>query len=138
MPLVPGQANTTDTGIHNLRAVPRDDGGFELYWNLGWAPVEIPYHPEPEHDPVDHAFFLRRYEIANRVGSFNSTLLVMRRSRDSIVTFRRGKKLLRTDAGIETVETSEAQWKTVLIEEFGFSEEIVAMIPPDADAKTVY
>ena len=136
LPLVAGQTASTDTGIHNLRAVPRDDGGFEMYWNLGWAHAEIPYHPEPEHDPVDHAFFLKRYEIANRVGYFNSTLLAMRRAPDSIVTFGRGKKLVRTAAGIETVGIADAQWKAVLIEEFGFSEEIVAMIPPDAEAGT--
>ncbi len=136
LPLVAGQAASTDTGIHNLRAVPRDDGGFEMYLNLGWAPVEIPYRPEPEHDPVDHNFFLRRYEIANRVGFFNSTLLVMRRARDSIVTLGRGKKLVRTAAGIETIGIADAQLKDVLIEEFGFSEEIVATIPPDAEDGT--
>jgi N-hydroxyarylamine O-acetyltransferase len=133
LPLVPGETASTETGIHNLRAVPRDDGGFDMYWHLGWAPMEIPYRSEPEHDPVDHAFFLKRYEIANRVGYFNTTLLAMRRFADSIITLGRGKKLVNTENGIETVEIATAQRKAVLIEEFGFSEEVVVMIPPDEE-----
>lgn len=78
-----------------------------------------------------HAFFLKRYEIANRVGYFNTTLLAMRRFANSIITVGRGKKLVNTENGIETVEITTAQRKAVLIEEFGFSEEVVGMIPPD-------
>lgn len=136
LPLVAGQAASTGTGVNNLGAAPRDGGGFEMYCNLGWAPVEIPYRPEPEHDPVDHSFFLGRYEIANQVGFFNATLLAMRRFRDSIVTVGRGKKLVRTESGIETAEITDAQLRAVLIEEIGFSEEIVARIPPDTEGGT--
>lgn len=135
LPLVARQVASTGTGVHNLRVVPRGDG-FEMYWNLGWAPMEIPYRPEPEHDPVDHAFFLRRYEIANRVGFFNTTLLAMRRFPDSIVTIGRGKKMVRTENGIEVIEITVPQQKALLIEEIGFSEEVVAMVPPDEQGGT--
>ena len=134
LPLVAGQAASTNTGINNLRAVMQDQGGCEIYWNLGWAPVEIPFQPEPEHDSVNHAFFLSHYEIANRVGFFNTTLLVMRRSRDSILTIGRGKKLVRTESGIETIPITEKQ--TTLIEEIGMSEEVVGMIPADTEGGT--
>ena len=136
LPLVPGQAASTETGIHNLKAVPSGDGGFEMFFHLGWTTGEVPFHPQPEHDPTDHAFFLARYEIANRVGFFNSTLLAMRRFPDSMITIGRGKKLVHTGTGIETIDITEAQRNAVLIEEFGFSPEIVARIPADTDGGT--
>ena len=131
LPLVDGQAVSADTGVNNLRVVPRDEGGFEMYLNFGWVPVELRFQPEPQHDPVNHAFFLGRYDIANQVGFFNTTLLVMRRFRDSIITIGRGKRLVRTEAGIDTIPITAKQRNASLIEEIGLSEEVVAMIPAD-------
>lgn len=137
LPLVPGKAASTDTDIHNLRALPLE-GGFELYLNLGWVPAEIPYRPEPEHGLVDHAFFLRRYDIANQVGFFNATLLAMRRFRDSVITVGRGKKLVRTRDGIAAIPISDAERNAVLIGEIGLSEEIVRQIPRDAEGTAAF
>jgi arylamine N-acetyltransferase len=136
LPFLPGQAASVQTGIHALRAVPRQDGGCAMYFRVGWAPMEIEYLPEPEHDPVPHSFFLARYDNANQVGFFNTTLLAMRRFPDSVITVGRGKKIIQTAAGMETTGILETQRNQVLIEQFGLSPEIVALIPPDTEGGT--
>jgi arylamine N-acetyltransferase len=132
LPLVPGQSASTETGIHNLRATPLDGGGFELFFHLGWSTEPLPFRPEPEHDQVDHAFFLTHYVRANRVGFFNDTLLISRRFPDSIVTIGRGRKLVVSADGVLTkTDLTIAQRDETLIQELGLSEEVVASIPPD-------
>lgn len=132
LPFVPGQTVSTETGIHNLQATPVDGGGFELLFHLGWSTAPLPFRPEPEHEPVDHAFFIAHYDRANRVGFFNDTLLISRRFPDSIVTIGRGNKLVVTaDGALSKIELTPAQRDEVLIQELGLSEEVVARIPPD-------
>jgi arylamine N-acetyltransferase len=101
LPLV-DRVVSTETGIHNGRLTPLDGGGFELFFSLGWSTEPLPFRREPQHDPVDHAFFIARYDRANRVGFFNDTLLISRRFADSIVTIGRGQKLLVTSDGALT------------------------------------
>lgn len=91
LPLVPGEPASTETGIHNLQAVPLEEGGFELLFHLGWAPVPIQFRPQPEYDPVDHAFFISHYDRANRVGFFNDTLPI---SRTFLMASRRFENVL--------------------------------------------
>lgn len=131
LPLVRGQGVSTETGIHNLRATPVG-GGFELFFYLGWSTAPLPFRREPEHEPVDHAFFIAHYDRANRVGFFNDTLLISRRFADSIVTIGRGNKLVVTAGGALTrTELTTAQRDEVLIQELGLSQEVVGRIPPD-------
>lgn len=132
LPLIPGQSVSTETGIHKLEAIPIDGGGFELFFRMGLSTAPLPFRREPEHEPVDHAFFISRYDRANRVGFFNDTLLVIRRFADSIVTIGRGNQLVITADGVLTKrELTIAQRDEVLIQELGLSEEVVARIPPD-------
>jgi hypothetical protein len=99
---------------------------------LGWSTEPLPFCREPQYDPVDHAFFVARYDRANRVGFFNDTLLVSRRFPDSIMTVGRGKKLLVTSDGTLTkTGLTPNQRDELLVQEMGLSEEVVSMIPPD-------
>ena len=132
LPLVPGQVVSTETGIHNARVTPLDGVGFELFFSLGWSTEPLPFRREPQYDPVNHAFFVARYDRANRVGFFNDTLLVSRRFADSILTIGRGKKLLVTSDGTLTnTDLTPSQRDELLVQEVGLSEEVVSMIPPD-------
>jgi arylamine N-acetyltransferase len=132
LPLIPGQSVSTETGIHNLKATAVDGGRFELFFHLGWSTAPLAFRPEPEHEPVDHAFFIAHYDHANRVGFFNDTLLISRRFADSIVTIGRGNKLVVTANGTLTkIELTTAQRDEVLIQELGLSQEVVDRIPPD-------
>ncbi len=130
-PLAPGRHASTGTGIHDVQVVPLEGGAFELLFHIGWAKPLL-FRTEPEHDPVDHAFFLARYDNANRVGFFNDTLLIRKRFANSIVTIGRGKKIVVTPDGAFTkTELTTAQRDEVLIQELGLSQEVVSMIPPD-------
>ena len=132
LPLIPGQVVSTETGIHNARVTPLAGGGFELIFSLGWSTEPLPFRREPQYDPVDHAFFVARYDRANRVGFFNDTLLVSRRYPDSIMTIGRGKKLLVTSDGTLTkTSLTPNQRDELLVQEMGLSEEVVSMIPAD-------
>jgi len=81
---------------------------------------------------VDHAFFLARYDNANRVGFFNDTLLISRRFASSFVTIGRMNKIVvSSDGAFTKTELTAAQRDEVLIQELGLSPEVVSMIPPD-------
>jgi N-hydroxyarylamine O-acetyltransferase len=132
VPLISGKATAAGTGIHNMEVVPVD-GGFEMFFHLGWTTDTLPFRPESEHDPVDHEFFISRYDRANHVGFFNDTLMISRRFADSIVTIGRGHKLVLTSDGLTKTELSSPQRDELLIEELGLSPEVVSMIPPDVE-----
>ena len=132
LPLTSDRHTSTGTGIHDVQVAPLEGGAFELLFQIGWAPGPLPFRTEPEHDPVDHAFFLARYENANRVGFFNDTLLIRRRFANSIVTIgRRNKIVVSADGSSTKTELTTAQRNDVLVQELGLSPEVVSMIPPD-------
>jgi arylamine N-acetyltransferase len=129
-PLVPGNRASSGTGIDNIEVIPVD-GGFEVFFHLGWTEDALAFRTEPEHDPVDHAFFLARYDNASRVGFFNDTLLITRRFANSIVTIGRMNKIVVSAEGLTKTELTAAQRDEVLIHELGLSPEVVSRIPPD-------
>jgi N-hydroxyarylamine O-acetyltransferase len=132
LPLIPSNRASTGTGIHNIEVIPVD-GGFEVFFHLGWTEDALAFRTEPEHDPVDHDFFISRYDNASRVGFFNDSVMISRRFADSIVTIGRGYKLVLTTDGLTKTELTKPQRDQVLIEELGLSSEVVSMIPPDVE-----
>jgi len=84
-------------------------------------------------EPVDHAFFLERYAASTCSGPFNHGLYVCRRFLDSIVSIGRNKKFTVSQDGQQTVtEFSGEDRRRVLIDELGFSEEIVSQLGQSA------
>jgi len=132
VPLIRGRRASTDTGIHNINAVPTE-GGFEIFCYAGWNREQrLPFRPEPEHDPVDHAFFLARYEHTKKVGFFNDALLICRHFPESVLTIGRKSKIrVAADGTVTKTQVDETLRKAALIEEFGLSQEIVEALPPD-------
>jgi len=132
LPLKPSTPASTGDGIHDIRVVPRENG-FELLSYAGWDREQpLPFRPEPEHDPVDHAFWLGRYDRTKKVGFFNDTLLICRHFRDSILTIGRKNKIrVAADGSLTKTEITDAERKAVLIKELGLSEAIVEKLPPD-------
>ena len=130
--LIPGNRASTGTGIHSVEVVPVQ-GGFEIFFHLGWTEDALAFRTEAEHDPVDHDFFVSRYDNASRVGFFNDSVMISRRFADSIVTIGRGYKLVLSTAGLKKAALTKAQRDQVLIEELGLSPEVVSMIPPDVE-----
>ena len=132
LPLVRGRPTSTGGGLHEIKAVPTECG-FEILSYTGWNRVKpLPFRPEPEHDPVDHAFFLARYDRTKKVGFFNDALLISRRTPDSILTIGRTNKIrVAADGSVTKTEVTEAERKAALVKELGISEEIVEALPPD-------
>ncbi len=132
LPLVPGRPGSTGTGIHDIRAVPTENG-FEIISYPGFdRDHPLPFRPEAEHDPVDHAFFLARADRTRAVGFFNDALFISRHFPESILTIgRKSKFRVAADGALTKTEVGEVERKRALIEEFGLSEEIVQALPRD-------
>lgn len=133
LPLIPGKSTSAVMGIHDVRAVPIEGGGFEVLHYAGWSrDGRVPFRPEPEHDPVDHFFFLARYERTKGIGFFNDALIICRHFPDFIITIGRYNKVrISSDGSVTKAPLTDAMRRATLIEEFGLSEEIVNAIPPD-------
>ena len=92
----------------------------------------MPFRPEPEHDPVDHAFFLARADRTRVVGFFNDAIFICRHFPESILTIgRKSKFRVAADGTLTKTQPTEAERRSALIEEFGLSEEIVEALPPN-------
>jgi len=134
LPLVPGTPASTGEGIHDINAMPSEDG-FDVLWYTGANREEsMPFRTRPEYDPVDHAFFLVTYDRTKLKGHdiFNHTLYICYRFPDSIVTIGRSNKMtVAADGSITKIEITDAERRRVLVEEFGISEEITEALPPD-------
>lgn len=133
LPLIPGESTSAIMGIHDVRAVPIEAGGFEILHYPGWSrDGRLPFRPEREHDAVDHAFFLARYERTKGIGFFNDALLICRHFPESIITIGRHNKVrIASDGLVAKTPLTDAMRRTALVEEFGLSEEIVRALPPD-------
>jgi len=132
LPLVSGTPASTGRGIHDIRAVPTENG-FEIISYAGFnRDHSLPFRPEPEYDPIDHAFFLARADRTKVVGFFNDALFICRHFPESILTIgRRSKFRVAADGTLTRSEPTQAERKMALIEEFGLSEEIVEALPPN-------
>jgi arylamine N-acetyltransferase len=130
--LISGKPSSTGQGIHDIRAVPIDSG-FEIISYPGFDREHpLPFRPEPEHDPVDHALFLARYDRTKTVGFFNDAIFICRHFPDSIITMGRKSKFhIAADNTLTKTEPTEAERKKSLIEEFGLSEQILEKLPPN-------
>lgn len=130
--LVPGTPASTGQGIHDIRAVPIENG-FEILCYVGWKrDAPLAFWPEPEHDPVNHTFFLARYDCTKTVGFFNDALIICRHFLNRILSIARDNEITVTaDGSVTKTEISEADRKAVLVEELGISEEIAKKLPPD-------
>jgi arylamine N-acetyltransferase len=132
LPLMPGKPSSTGRGIHDVSAVPTESS-FEIISYPGFDREHpLPFRPEPEYDPVDHALFMARFDRTKTVGFFNDAIFICRHFPESILTMGRKSKFhLAADGTITKTEPTEAERKTSLIEEFGLSEEIVEKLPPN-------
>lgn len=132
LPLLLSGPTATGEGIHDIRAVPTGNG-FEIVSYSGFnRDRPLPFRPEPEYDPVDHAFFLARADRTRTIGFFNDALFVSRHFPESILTVgRKSKFRVAANGTLSKTELTPAERRRALIEEFGLSEEIVEALPPD-------
>lgn len=134
LPLLPGATTAAGSGIHRVTAKPFE-AGFDVHWYESYKRDEpLTFRTEPQHDPVDHAFFLERYELTKDLSVFNDALFICRRFVDSIVTLGSSSKVtLTADHTLTTTEITDVERRTLLVETFGISEDMVDALPPDVE-----
>jgi hypothetical protein len=119
-----------DNPIHATRIEPA-----EPYFRVWWT------HPFLEEmlgcllldDDVTQEHYLARYEWSRGQSPFNAGLYAVRSSADTRVTVAFGQRFERTAGGVSSRPLVDDRCQ-VLIEEFGYSEAIVAALPDDDPA----
>ncbi len=137
LPLERQTPTSTGNGIHDLEAFPLG-GAFDVrfYNPFAGSPQErkelLTFRTEPQYDPVDHAFFRSGYEQSFTLSPFNDVLYTCGRFPESIVTVARmNKMVVDSDGTLTTIEVTDLERRRILVEELGFSEQIVEALPPD-------
>ena len=126
-PLVRQEETRLDDPVHSARVEPVNE-----LWRVWWT------HPFLDEmlgcllldDNVTSEHYLARYEASRDLSPFNTGVYATRSGPDRRVTVAFGHRFERTVDGI-TSEPLGDDRDRVLVEEFGYSEEIVAQLPPD-------
>jgi hypothetical protein len=131
LPLIPDDATSIEDAVGPVRAEPVDD-----LWRVWWTSA---VNGEDIgclllDDDASAAHYLARYEASRDVSPFNTVLYATRNTVDARVSLLAGTRFERTAAGITNAPMGDDRAR-FLIEEFGYSEEIVAALPPDEIAQ---
>jgi N-hydroxyarylamine O-acetyltransferase len=120
------QETRRDDPVNPARAEPVDD-----LWRIWWTGVvdgaDIGCLLLDENASAEH--FLARYEASRAASPFNTFLYATRNSPGTRVAIVGSTRFERTRAGITSAPIDDRD--RVLVEEFGYSEAIVARLPPD-------
>lgn len=126
-PIVPGVETRLDDDLHRVRVEP-----VEARCRVWWT---HPFLPEMLgclllDDNVTGAHYLARYEWSRTSSPFNLSLHATRNTEGARLTCAFDQRFHRTIDGVTSRELG-ADRERVLIEDFGYSEEILAALPPD-------
>ncbi len=126
-PIRTGEEKQLDDPLHAVRVEPVEES-----WRVWWT---HPFLPEMLgclllDDDVTAAHYLARYEWSRQMSPFNLSLHATRNTRDSRVTIAFDQRFDRTIAGVTTRALGDDRDR-VLIEELGYSSEIVDALPAD-------
>ena len=134
--LVPGVPASTGDGIHDIEAIPRAETFNVMFWAGVNREEPLIFRMRPDYDPIEHAFFLRRYDASksNELSPFNAALYITRRFPDSIFSIGRMNKLVVDADGVLTkTELTDDERKQALVEDLRIHEQVVDALPPDLD-----
>lgn len=126
LPLRPGEAFEREDPLHPIRVEPLA-GSFRIHWSVH-AAREPSFVCRLLDDPVDHAFYLERYEITRAAGKspFNTALFASRNTPDAVFGYMGRSRFRKTAAEVEKRELGRDALARSLVEELGLSEEIVS------------
>jgi len=127
-PLVPGAETYLDDPLHPVRVEPVDQ-----LWRVWWP------HPFLDEkigcllldDDVTADHYLARYEFSRGMSPFNTGLHATHNFESARVTIAFGRRFERTPDGTTSTKLEAGARDRVLIDEFGYSEAIVAQLPED-------
>lgn len=127
IPVVPGLASTVDDPVHAVRVEPVGE-----LWRVWWT------HPFLDEmlgcllldDDVPAGHYAERYEWSREHSPFNTVLNATRNIEGGRVTAAFGQRFERTATGVTSMPLGDDR-AAILVEDFGFSAEIVASLPDD-------
>jgi N-hydroxyarylamine O-acetyltransferase len=127
LPLHKGIVTQIEREHDRVRAEPVGE-----MWRVWW---ELPSNGEPIaclllDDSVDEAHYLARYEASRELSGFNDSIYATRVTASGKVNISKGVLYHRTTAGLMQRDIGDDR-SEILVEEFGYSEQIVARLPPD-------
>ena len=139
LPLNPHEATKAGWGIHEIEARPFDGWVEVRFWPQVNREQQVIYRPLRKYDPVKHDFALAEYDRTRHLSVFNKALLACYRHPDRILSVGRSNKILiDADANVTKTPITDDERARILVEDFGYSQEIVDMLPPDEDGSETF
>lgn len=123
LPLRRGERVQRDDPVHPIIVEPVDDS-FRIWFALTMNTDSMPCRLL--RDPVDHAFYLERYEASRELSPFNDRLYARRNLEDAVVSYVDSTRFEKTPGGVEHAELSGAGIAAGLARDLGLSEVLVA------------
>ncbi len=129
VPLVPGSATRLEHPLRPVRVEPVDDL-WRVHWISGARPGEMGCLLLDPDVGGDH--YSARYEWSREVSPFNTGVFATRNRSDDVLSVGMGRRIVLDGAGSNVSDPmTEPERRAVLIDEFGYSEEIVDALPAD-------
>jgi arylamine N-acetyltransferase len=119
-----GEAHEVHNPLHPIRVEPVE-GTLRIHWALTMAEGTMPCRLLD--DPVDHAFYLERYELTRAPdrSPFNQRLYARRNAEGAVLSYIGRTRFWKRPEGIESAEFRPEALADSLVTELGLSEEIV-------------
>ena len=127
LPLVPREATRHDDAVSPVWAEPVDDL-WRVWWTSAANGEEIGCLLLDDDTTSEH--YLVRYEASRNMSPFNTAVYANRNTDDARITIANGRRFERRPDGTDSAPLGHDRDR-VLIEEFSYSEEIVAQLPAD-------
>jgi N-hydroxyarylamine O-acetyltransferase len=127
LPLVRHEPTRHDDPVGPVWAEPVDDL-WRVWWTSAANGEEIGCLLLDDDTTSEH--YLVRYEASRDMSPFNTAVYANRNTDEARVTIANGRRFERRPSGITSAPVGDDRDR-VLIEEFGYSEEIVARLPAD-------
>ncbi|HEX5096526.1 MAG TPA: arylamine N-acetyltransferase [Acidimicrobiia bacterium] len=128
LPLARGATTSIPGPVHPLRAEPVGDR-WRVWWEPGPRGQEMSCLLLSADTTSEH--YLARYEFSRGWSPFNLWVHAVRNTERGRLTLTNGTRYERRADGGDTRALDVGDRTKVLVEEFGYSEEIVARLPPD-------
>jgi len=128
VPLVRGVETRLEHAFRPVRVEPVDD-----LWRVHWwgqaVPEKLPCLLLDDDVTVEHC--RARYEWSRTMSPFNRSLHTTTLRGDATLTVRGSERFRRDANGTEAASLDDETRLRVLVDEFGYSEEVAAHVPPD-------
>jgi N-hydroxyarylamine O-acetyltransferase len=129
VPLIRGIETRVDHALRPVRVEPVD-GLWRVHWVPGAGPETMGCLLLATE--VDGEHYSDRYEWSRQWSPFNTSVYATSNRADRVVTVAMGRRILTDAMGRHVGEPHDTDGRMrVLVEEFGYSQEIVDLLPPD-------